>query len=88
MSRPAASKTTEAATATAPRLVRAVRRESNVKNWNDMLAVLGYLLFCLTLSLSAAFMMWEVVEHAHPEWKSQPWGTRAYIRQRGGADPF
>jgi len=60
-----------------------------VKNWNDALAVLGYLLFCLTPLLSAGFMIFEIVEYAHPEWKSQPWGSRAYTRQgKHAVDPF
>jgi hypothetical protein len=33
-----------------------------VKNWNDALAALGYLLFCLALLLSAGFMIFEIVE--------------------------
>lgn len=60
-----------------------------MKNWNDALAILGYLLFCLTLLLSAGFMIWEIGGHSHPEWKSQPLGTHAYIRQgKDAADPF
>jgi hypothetical protein len=59
-----------------------------VKNWNEALALLGYLLFCFVLLLLTGFMMWEIAEHAHPEWKSQPWGTRAYIRQgKDSVDP-
>jgi hypothetical protein len=42
-----------------------------VKNWKDALAVLDYLLFCLTLLLSAGFMIFEIVEYAYPEWKAQ-----------------
>jgi heme/copper-type cytochrome/quinol oxidase subunit 3 len=49
-----------------------------VKNWKDALAVLGYLFFCLTLLLSAGFMIFEIVEYAHPEWKAQPWGSHAH----------
>jgi hypothetical protein len=37
-------------------------RERRVKNWNDALAALGYLLFCLALLLSAGFMIFEIVE--------------------------
>jgi heme/copper-type cytochrome/quinol oxidase subunit 3 len=48
-----------------------------VKNLKDARAVLGYLVFCLTLLLSAGFMIFEIVEYAHPEWKAQPWGSHA-----------
>jgi hypothetical protein len=59
-----------------------------VKNWNDALAILGCLLFCLVLLLLTGFMMREIVEYAHPEWKSQPWGGLAYTRQgKHAADP-
>jgi hypothetical protein len=59
-----------------------------VKNWNDALALLGYLFFCFVLLLSTGFMMWEIAEYAHPEWKRQPLGTRAYTRQsKDAADP-
>jgi hypothetical protein len=34
-----------------------VAERANVKNWKDTLAVLGYLLFCLILLLSAEFML-------------------------------
>lgn len=34
-----------------------VAERANVKNWKDTLAVLGYLLFCLILLLSAGFML-------------------------------
>jgi hypothetical protein len=43
----------------------------------DTLAVLGHLLVCAVLSLLAGFMIWEIVEYAHPEWKAQPWGSHA-----------
>ena len=43
----------------------------------DTLAVLGHLLVCVVLSLLAGFMIWEIVEYAHPEWKAQPWGSHA-----------
>jgi|SoiMethySBSTD1v2_1073268.scaffolds.fasta_scaffold2584464_1 heme/copper-type cytochrome/quinol oxidase subunit 3 len=56
-----------------------------LKNWK---AVLGYLVFCLTVLLSAGFMIFEIVEYAHPEWKRQPWGIHAYTRQsKDAADP-
>jgi hypothetical protein len=49
-----------------------VAERTQVKNWNNALAVLGYLLFCLVLLLSTGFMMWEIAEYAHPEWKAHP----------------
>jgi heme/copper-type cytochrome/quinol oxidase subunit 3 len=56
-----------------------------LKNWK---AVLGYLVFCLTVLLSAGFMIFEIVEYAHPEWKRQAWGIHAYTRQsKDAADP-
>jgi heme/copper-type cytochrome/quinol oxidase subunit 3 len=44
-----------------------VAERANVKNWQDALAGLGYLLFCLTLLLSAGFMIFEIVEYARVE---------------------
>jgi hypothetical protein len=52
--------------------------EETRANWKDALAVLGYLLFCLILLLSAGFIIWQIVEYAHPERKFQPWGAQTY----------
>jgi uncharacterized iron-regulated membrane protein len=49
-------------------------------NWKDTLAVLGCLLFCLILLLSAGFMIWQLVKYAHPERKFQPWGAQTTSR--------
>jgi len=57
----------------------AVKREEE-EDWGavkDTLAVLGHLLVCAVLSLLAGFMIWEIVEYAHPEWKAQLWGSHA-----------
>ena len=36
--------------------------------------ILVFFLVCLILLLSAAWMVWEIVEYAHPERKFREWG--------------
>jgi len=43
----------------------------------DTLAVLSYLLICVILLLSAGFMIWQIVEYAHPDRRPQLWGSHA-----------